>query len=334
MALRFGTVAKQRVFKIYKDFVFNSISATTANVDNLSVDVFVLDGVPVTASGLVGPTGPQGATGPGPVGATGPQGATGATGLVGSTGPTGLSGTTGSTGPQGLIGATGPTGVGSTGPQGDIGSTGATGSMGGAGLSGATGATGVGATGATGPGGSGATGPTGPASAAAGIFDFSSGLTVIVPALTVVSPNSLTNGGLSDVDAMFLGRGGAVIIPDYQNAPSPALISVPLGAPLFIWTATSPLTLTKLNASVYGLNSNVTISVNVYKATPTSQEFSLTGLSVSLAEIGIATVTNGSITPAPVAVATGEQLVVLVNTETVATATFTGIGGSIEYTMP
>jgi hypothetical protein len=57
------------------------------------------------ASGITGPTGPQGATGP-----TGPQGATGATGPAGPAGATGPAGPAGATGPAGSAGATGPAG--------------------------------------------------------------------------------------------------------------------------------------------------------------------------------------------------------------------------------
>jgi hypothetical protein len=117
------------------------------------------------SSGLVGPTGPQGATG-----AIGPTGAQGPAGVAGPTGPQGAAGVVGPTGPQGPAGAIGATGpAGATGPQGAIGAqgpagaTGATGAVGPTGAAGAIGPTGaVGPTGAIGPAGAnGATGPIG-----------------------------------------------------------------------------------------------------------------------------------------------------------------------------
>ena len=161
---------KTRVFKIYKDFVFNTITATTANIGDLIVhNLIVLDSAS-GVGGLIGPTGLQGATGAtgatgaGSTGLTGSTGATGGLGLDGATGATGagstgLTGSTGATGGLGLSGATGATGAGSTGL------TGSTGATGGVGLSGATGATGTGSTGLTGSTGAtglnGSTGATG-----------------------------------------------------------------------------------------------------------------------------------------------------------------------------
>ncbi len=131
-------------------------------------------------SGLVGPTGPQGAMGPqgpaglngatgaqGPAGARGPTGPAGAQGPAGATGATGANGATGARGPTGPAGAQGPAGAtGATGARGATGPAGAAGPTGPAGATGARGATGpAGPTGATGPAGSqgptGATGATG-----------------------------------------------------------------------------------------------------------------------------------------------------------------------------
>ncbi|MFO0757696.1 MAG: fibrinogen-like YCDxxxxGGGW domain-containing protein [Byssovorax sp.] len=108
------------------------------------------------ATGLVGPTGPQGAAGPagaqGPAGIAGPQGPAGA---VGPTGPAGANGINGAVGPTGPAGANGINGaVGPTGPAGANGANGAVGPTGPAGANGINGANG--ATGAVGP-----TGPTG-----------------------------------------------------------------------------------------------------------------------------------------------------------------------------
>jgi Collagen triple helix repeat (20 copies) len=83
-----------------------------------------------TASGLQGPTGPQGNQG-----LQGPTGPTGSQGSTGPTGPTGAQGPTGSQGSQGVAGPTGPTGAsGSNGATGGTGPTGPTGASGSNGL--------------------------------------------------------------------------------------------------------------------------------------------------------------------------------------------------------
>jgi hypothetical protein len=92
-------------------------------------------------TGLVGPTGADGAVGPiGPIGPTGADGAMG---------PMGPAGATGAIGPMGPMGVAGP--VGAAGPTGAAGPAGAAGATGAAGPAGATGAAGAaGPAGATG----------------------------------------------------------------------------------------------------------------------------------------------------------------------------------------
>jgi hypothetical protein len=126
----------------YALFCRNAIGDITPNTITVGGTLVVdADGNWVgPATGLVGPTGPQGptgaagATGPqgpaGATGATGPQGPTGATGATGPAGPTGATGAAGAAGPTGPQGPTGPTGpagptgaTGATGPQGDPGPT-------------------------------------------------------------------------------------------------------------------------------------------------------------------------------------------------------------------
>ncbi len=79
--------------------------------------------LPMTTSGLVGPTGPAGPAGlPGP---TGPAGLPGPAGVAGPAGPVGPTGATGAVGATGATGATGPAGI--AGPVGPVGATGPTG---------------------------------------------------------------------------------------------------------------------------------------------------------------------------------------------------------------
>jgi hypothetical protein len=92
-------------------------------------------------TGLVGPTGPQGAAGgngaAGPQGAVGPTGANGAAGPQGPQGAVGPTGANGAAGPQGVAGAAGPQGV--AGPAGPQGVAGVAGPQGVAGVAGPTG---------------------------------------------------------------------------------------------------------------------------------------------------------------------------------------------------
>lgn len=90
---------------------FVMISSNVEDPDNAKVYVrnengfgFVAD--MSGATGMTGPTGPQGETG-----LTGPTGPTGAEGPLGPTGPTGATGDTGPLGPTGDTGAVGPTGA-------------------------------------------------------------------------------------------------------------------------------------------------------------------------------------------------------------------------------
>ena len=281
MALRFGNVAKQRVFKIYKDFVFDNVF-----IDVLTVNSIVVNGAPLPAgatgpSGGVGPIGATGATG---VGATGSQGLAGSTGATGTAGLPGATGSTGLAGGAGLNGATGATGVGLDGATGATGagsvgltgSTGATGPAGGAGLDGATGATGVGL-----PGPTGATGPVA-TGLAEGIIELSSGIVVdgtgIIPVPFIMqTPSSPPD----NETILFLGRGSSLRIGDFPINTSvvPFNISV-AGLNQFAFDSPLPITLSQIRATAHNLGQNggdgtaaVTLRLKIWTAPPSSDTF-------------------------------------------------------------
>jgi hypothetical protein len=96
-------------------FKIGSSSVNNSSIINLLKELEYKQNSNEGGTGLIGPTGIQGATGPTGAQSQGITGATGPTGIQGNTGPTGVQG-------EGIIGATGPTGIqGNTGPTGLVG---------------------------------------------------------------------------------------------------------------------------------------------------------------------------------------------------------------------
>ena len=314
MSLRFGNIAKQRVFKIYKDYVFDNVV-----VNNLIVNgPLIVGGLPLIAqTGLTGATGPSGT-----IGGTGP---TGAAGLNGATGPTGLLGATGATGPAGAdgqdVGATGATGL-----NGLIGATGATGVVGAVGLEGATGPTG-------------AVGPTGLIVQADGIFEFSSGI-YTNDLTTTPAPRSLLE--LAATDIILIGKGSSYRVSGGSG-------SFPLNVtnrPQFGFVVPQAVTLTKISAVVHEFNiadnTPTTARVAVFRSPPVSAPTDRNAYE----EIFSVDITKTNDVPATeslfgtntgsISVAADEQLLMTVYITTGPTTggASTGIAIGVEYTAP
>ena len=318
MALRFGSIPKQRVFKIYRDFTFDNVV-----VQNLVVNgPLIVDGVPLVAQ-------------------TGLTGATGPSGTIGGVGPTGAIGLNGATGPTGLLGATGATGPVGNDSQ-DVGATGATGLSGSIGQTGATGVVGVpGSTGATGPTGS--AGPTGLIVQADGIFEFSTGImTSDIAGTPTLIPNGrifLTNAAGSG-NVLLIGKGSSFstfVIPDTTVVDVTDL-------PQFGFVVPQAIRLTKISAVLHEQEllsgASSTTRIGVYKAPgPVNSSRNIYELIFSV------NITKASNVPPVesiwdsatglVSVAADEQLMIVASKVSEGgSAPFRGIAVGVEYTAP
>ena len=323
MALRFANVDKTRVFKIYKDFVFDNVTTTNLTVNG----GIVVNGVP-----LVGSTGATGSTGP-----NGLQGATGATDVAGLQGATGATGLEGSTGATGLSGDAGPTG--------DAGATG---------MQGATGATGLtGATGASGPiGATGDIGPTGGLGSLGGILEFSTGTattSVVGPTgpgliLSFVPIPIVLTGGAADRDVLFIGRGSSYV----HNFPTPLTTVNVSGLPQLASVIPHAITLTKFSITVHDLinaspnGGPVSLAVRIRSAPPSpdpaNEVFTVLHSTVLVGGVGLTPQTVfqvAGLPPGGIPILLNYQLIVDAAVFDInASAKFSGIDIGINYTAP
>ena len=309
----FANVPKQRVFKIYRDAVFDTLTIT--NSLTVSGDL-LLNGPPIV----------------GATGATGPQGGVGATGSVGASGPPG--------GP-GFVGQ--PGAVGATGQAGLAGSTGATGSQGTAGPGGDAGVIGpTGATGVSQPGQQGPTGSGGPAGEQAGIFEFSSGTIFEDDGSGTPTPASipvtLNSDFPVDRDVLFLGKGFSYIKRDVPYDPNDLNAIDITGLPIFAFVSPKNITVTRISATVHDLDGQVSIALIGAPSTPdpANRLFSipLASVNTSIATGETVSATNASFN-GPFA---DEQAMLVVTSIGgdlgPSEAIFTGVSVGLEYTSP
>ena len=321
MALRFGNVAKQRVFKIYRDYVFDNVVVGALVVNG----PIVVDGVP-----LVAQTGLTGATGP--IGLVGGVGPTGAIGLNGATGPTGLIGSTGATGPAGAdgqdVGATGATGL-----TGSIGATGATGSVGAVGLEGATGSTG-------------SVGPTGLIVQADGIFEFSSGIVTLTDNGGTIRPAHDNEYFLvvfqGQRNMLMVGKGSSFIIDLGVNT---SIVNV-ANLPQFGFIVPQNVTLTKISAVAHecrraNILAPASLRIGVYKSpgptNPTNRNLyeattMFTDINVTTNSPSVTSIWNS--TTGSVSITADEQLMIGIYQNANNAVVFTGFAIGLEYTAP
>lgn len=306
---RFANVDKQRVFKIYRDAVFDTL------VVNSSLTVLgdlLLNGPPIV--GATGATGPQGGAGV--------TGAVGASGLAGGAGDAGGIGQTGATGQTGLDGATGATG-----------SIGTAGAVGDAGVTGPSGATGPVAPGQQGPMGAG-----GPAGEQAGVFEFSSGTIFEDNGSGTPTPASipvtLNTTSLSVADVLFIGKGFSYI---KRNATISGPTSIDIsGLPVFSFVVPKPFTITRTSATVHDIDATDVRLVALSMTSPTTPDSTNRVFTIATAvpvDGGPGTVSGTNTIPIfSTAIVDTQLLLAVISAST--SVTFTGVSAGLDYTSP
>lgn len=304
---RFANIDKRRVFKIYKDAVFDTLTINSS--------LTILGDIVINGPSVIGAVGATGVTG-----LAGATGATGASGTAGGIGLLGQLGSTGATGLPGLAGATGATGPqGDQGPGGDVG------------ITGPTGGSGVSALGEEGP-----TGGAGPTGDAIGLLEFSSGTIFEDDGSGTPTPASIPvtlNNTPGSPDMLFIGKGFSYIA---RNVTLVSIAFDTTGLPVFSFVMPKPFTLTRLSATIHDIGA-VPQSFALLAATaPSTPDGANRIFSIIMAMIiaGSSSTVSGTIAVPLTNIVTDQQLLLVMVPNTATPVTFTGVSAGLEYTSP